>query len=86
MNKVAVTGIGTINAIARRTEEFISALRAMRCGIEKITQFDCSDYPAAMAAEIKDFSPEQHFELKIANRYDRFLQLGIVAARNAISD
>jgi len=86
MKRVAVTGIGTINAIAHHTQEFICSLEEMKCGIGKITQFDCSDYPAAMAAEIKNFDPEIHFEIKIANRYDRFLQLGIVAARNAIAD
>jgi 3-oxoacyl-[acyl-carrier-protein] synthase II len=86
MKRVAITGIGTINAIARHTKEYGTSLREMKIGIERITQFDCADYPAKMAAEVKNFDPNLHFEIRIANRYDRFLQLAIVAARNAVED
>ncbi|HBT51819.1 MAG TPA: beta-ketoacyl-[acyl-carrier-protein] synthase II, partial [Petrotoga sp.] len=55
MHKVVITGLGTVNAIAKNTEEFLEGLKEMRIGIDKITQFDTSDHKVKIAAEIKDF-------------------------------
>lgn len=86
MEKVAVTGMGTLNAIASSLEQYLENLKNMRVGIDWIEQFDAAEYPAAIAAEIKDFDPSAHLDPKMARRYDRFLQLAVVAARQAVAD
>ncbi|MBL5980779.1 3-oxoacyl-ACP synthase [Petrotoga sp. 8T1HF07.NaAc.6.1] len=86
MHKVVITGMGTVNAIAKNTEEFSEGLKEMRIGIDKITQFDTSDHKVKIAAEIKDFDPLQYMDSRTAKRYDRFLQLAIAASDEAIED
>lgn len=86
MNRVAVTGLGTINSIGNNINELRESLRTQKIGIDYISQFDTSDQIIKIAAEVKDFDPKKHFERKIAKRYDRFLQFAIVASRQAVED
>ena len=86
MHKVVITGMGTINPIAKNTQGFLEGLKEMRSGIDKITQFDTSDHKVKIAAEIKDFDPEEYMDRKTAKRYDRFLQLAVAASDEAIED
>ncbi|PNR98204.1 3-oxoacyl-ACP synthase [Petrotoga mexicana DSM 14811] len=86
MHKVVITGMGTINPIAKNTQEFLEGLKEMRSGIDKITQFDPSDHKVKIAAEIKDFDPQEYMDKKTAKRYDRFLQLAVAASDEAIED
>src|SRR6056297_3742039 len=86
MNRVAVTGMGTINSISNNINELRESLKTQKIGIDYISQFDTSDQIIKIAAEVKDFDPKKHFERKIAKRYDRFLQFAIVASRQAIKN
>lgn len=86
MNRVAITGIGTINSIGNNTSELKDSLREQKIGIDYISQFDTSDQVIKIAAEVRGFEPKDHFEKKIAKRYDRFLQFAIVASRQAVED
>ena len=86
MNRVAVTGLGTINSIGNNINELRESLKTQKIGIDYISQFDTSDQVIKIAAEVKDFEPKKHFERKIAKRYDRFLQFAIVASRQAVED
>ena len=86
MNRVAVTGLGTINSIGNNINELRESLKAQTIGIDYITQFDTTDQIIKIAAEVRDFDPKKHFERKIAKRYDRFLQFALVASRQAVED
>jgi len=86
MNRVAVTGMGTINSIGNNISELKKSLREQTIGIDYISQFDTSDHIIKIAAEVHGFEPKDHFEKKIAKRYDRFLQFAIVASRQAVED
>lgn len=86
MKKVVITGIGTVNSIAKNCDEFVKGLKDMKIGIDKITQFDTTDHKVKIAAEIKDFDPQKYLDKKTAKRYDRFLQLAIAASDEAIKD
>lgn len=86
MEKVVITGIGTINSIALNAKDFSQALKEMKSGIDFITQFETQEFSTKIAAEVKGFVPEKLFETKIVNRYDRFLLLGMAAAREAVTD
>jgi len=82
--RVVLTGIGTINPIGLNAGEFWESLLAGKSGSDKITRFDTTDYATKIAAEVKGFDAEQHFEKKELRRLDPFAQYAIVAAREAI--
>jgi nodulation protein E len=84
MRRVVVTGVGVLSSIGNTVTRFEESLRAGRPGIAPITQVDTSRLRFRNAAEVRGFEPTEHFsEL---TWLDRFAQLGIVAARDAIAD
>ncbi len=84
--RVVVTGMGAITPIGNNVEEFWKGIKEGVCGIAPITLFDTSNQKANLAAEIKNYNPQEHFELKSAKRLDRFCQLAMVSAREAFKD
>lgn len=83
--RVVVTGIGVISPIGCSLETFAQNLRNMHIGIDKITSFDASNLPVQIAAEVRDFKPEEYMDRKLAKRLDRFNQFAIAAARQAVT-
>jgi 3-oxoacyl-[acyl-carrier-protein] synthase II len=63
-----------------------NAMVAGRSGVGPIRSFDASGLPVRIAAEVTDFRAEDHFGPRDARRVDRFAQLGLVAARQALAD
>jgi nodulation protein E len=84
MRRVVVTGVGVLSSIGNTVAQFEESLRACRSGIGPITQVDTSRLRFHNAAEIRGFEPTEHFSE--VTWLDRFAQLGIVAARDAIVD
>ena len=86
MRRVVVTGVGLLSSIGNTIAQFKESLRAGRSGIGPITQVDTSRLRFHNAAEIQGFEPTEHFSESQLTWLDRFAQLGIVAARDAIAD
>lgn len=86
MKRVVVTGIGMLNALGLDKESSFRAICEGKCGVGKITLFDASEFPVQIAAEVKDFDPLQVLDAKEVKKVDRFIQLGIKAAKEAIND
>jgi len=86
MQRVVVTGIGMINALGSNVEESFKAIVDGQTGIDKITLFDASNFSAQIAAEVKNFDPSAIMGRKEAKKADRFIQLGIHAAQEAMED
>lgn len=84
--RVVITGIGTINPIGNNVEETWKSINNCKCGIDKITKFDTTEFRTKLAAEIKDYNPADYFEPKAAKRLERVSQLAIIAAREAFKD
>ncbi|MBM3327259.1 MAG: beta-ketoacyl-ACP synthase II [Calditrichaeota bacterium] len=84
--RVVVTGLGVITPIGNTKEAFWSSLVAGRGGMGKITRFDSSDYASHIAAEVKDFNPEDYGDKREMRRMDLFCQFGYAAAQQAIED
>lgn len=57
-----------------------------RSGIAKVERFETDDLDVKIAGEVKGFDPMKHLDRKEARRMDRFLQLGLVAAQEAVRD
>ncbi|TKX29249.1 beta-ketoacyl-ACP synthase [Campylobacter sp. MIT 12-5580] len=86
MARVVVTGIGMINALGLDKESSFKAICEGKSGVDKITLFDASEFPVQIAAEVKGFDPLKVIDPKEVKKLDRFIQLGIKAAKEAMSD
>ncbi|MGA8533239.1 MAG: beta-ketoacyl-ACP synthase II [Candidatus Tumulicola sp.] len=84
--RVVVTGLGAVTPIGNNRRDFWQRLIAGESGVAPITAFDATDFATRIAAEVKDFRPEELLGRKEARRMDRFTQFAVVAAREAIED
>lgn len=86
LKRVVVTGLGALTPIGNNVEETWQNAIAGKSGAGPITLFDASLFKTQFACEVKDFDPLQHFERKEARKYDRYAQLAITAAKEAMID
>ena len=86
MKRVVITGVGMINAVGHSAEEAFNAISNGECGVSEITLFDASNQKVRIAAEVKNFNPESVINKKDIKKADRFIQLGLHAANEAIQD
>ena len=84
--RVVITGLGAISPIGNNVNENWKGIENKVCGIDRISLFDASDYKTKFAAEVKNFNPLDHFEVKQARHLDRSSQFAIIAAREAFKD
>ncbi len=86
MKRVVVTGIGMINSLGLDKESSFKAIVDGQCGIKSISLFDTEQYSVKIAGEIEDFDPTTVMNPKDVKKADRFIQLGMVAAKEAMED
>src|SRR3982075_3527544 len=86
MQRIAITGIGSLSPVGLSTDEAWETLLAGRSGIAEITQFDASDMPIRVAGEVKGFDPVAVAGAKEARRMDRNVLLALAAAKAAADD
>ncbi len=84
--RVVITGMGALTPVGNTLPETWNNLVKGVSGVDLITSFDTSALSAKIAAQIKNFNPEEHFDLKEARKLDTYSQYSIVAAREAIKD
>ncbi|HEX6035412.1 MAG TPA: beta-ketoacyl-ACP synthase II [Anaerolineales bacterium] len=85
MERVVITGMGTVNPLGLTVEEsWKNAIKGIS-GVGPITLFDPSLLNVHFAAEVKGFEPDRYMDPKEARRRDRFEQLGIAAAKEALT-
>ncbi|MDQ3096902.1 MAG: beta-ketoacyl-ACP synthase II [Chloroflexota bacterium] len=84
--RVVVTGMGAITPVGNDVAATWDSLTHGRGGITRITRFDPAAYESRIAGEVKDFDPTTYMDRKDARRTDRFTQLAVGAAAQAIAD
>ena len=84
--RVVITGMGTVNPLGNDVSSFWEGLVAGRSGAGRIRAYDASDQTVQIAAEVKDFDPVAYFGRRQQKRSDRFSQLAMYAADQAIAD
>ncbi len=84
--RVAVTGLGLISALGNTAGESWAAMLAGRCGIAPIESVDTSTLKFHNGAEVRGFDAAQHFEGSRLDLLDRFAQLLLVTARQAVAE
>ncbi len=84
--RVVVTGVGLVTALGIGTDVTWDAIRAGKCGIGPITQFDATAFSCRIAGEVKGFDPAAFIEKKEIKKMGRFIQFAIAAAEFALRD
>jgi 3-oxoacyl-[acyl-carrier-protein] synthase II len=79
-----VTGVGLVTPLGIGTEVTWDAIRAGKCGIGPITQFDASAFSCRIAGEVKGFDPAVYIEKKEIKKMGRFIQFAIAASECAL--
>lgn len=86
LKRVVVTGLGALTPVGNNAAETWESLQKGVSGAGPITQFDASKFKTQFACEVKGFDPLQYFDRKEVRKYDRYAQLSLVAATEAVTD
>ncbi|KJE28699.1 beta-ketoacyl-acyl-carrier-protein synthase II [Geobacillus kaustophilus] len=84
--RVVVTGIGAVTPLGNDAETTWKNIIAGQSGIDVVTRVNPDDFPAKVAAEVKDFDPSLFIDRREARKMDRFTQFAVVAALMAVKD
>ena len=85
-HRVVITGIGAVTPIGNNIDEYLIGLQRGTNGVSEITLFNPEQHPCKFAAEVKNLLTEDFIEPKESKRWDRFSQLGVIAAKQAFKD
>lgn len=86
MRRVVVTGLGLVTPIGIGKQAFWDSLKDGKSGVAKLKNYDYTDIPVCIGAEVKDFKPEEWIDPKELPRTDQFVQFAIAAAQLAVQD
>ncbi len=75
-----------INSVGLDKESSFNAIIKGECGIKRISLFDTEKHSVKIAGEITDFDPKTVMKPKDVKKADRFIQLGLKAAQEAMED
>lgn len=84
--RVVVTGLGVVTSIGHDVDAFWSSLIAGRCGVQRVTLFDPTEFSCQIGAEVRDWDAAHFMDPKEARRNDRYTHFGFVAAKQAAKD
>jgi 3-oxoacyl-[acyl-carrier-protein] synthase II len=86
MRRVVITGMGAVTPLGHDVRSTWQGALEGRSGVDFVTQFDASEYPVRIAAEVKDFDGEGLAPQKELKRLDRFILFALSAAKEALGD
>lgn len=84
--RVVITGLGAVTPLGHSRESFWEGLVSGRSGVGPVTAFDATKLTTRIAAEVKGFDADALIGRKEARRMDRYAQMALVAAREAVAD
>ena len=84
--RVVVTGMGAVSALGNDVASTWDGLVAGRSGVRRIEAFDPSRLTSQIAGEVRDFDASGVLDRKDLRRIDRYIQFGVVAARQALDE
>ena len=84
MNRVAITGAGTINSLGHSVKETLESMAAGSCGIGQLSFRDVDRLDIKIGGQVKDFVPTTVFNRQQLSLYDRVTQFTLIAAKEAI--
>lgn len=84
MPRVAITGQGTINPLGNSVSETLESFKNGKCGISDLEIQDIERLSVKVGGQIKGFDPTVHFTRQEISLYDRYTQLALLAAKEAL--
>ena len=84
--RVVVTGVGAVTPLGTGAELAWKRLLNGESGVGPITKFDTTGFKTRIAAELKDFAPEDYIEKKRIRRTDPFIHYALAASAMAVED
>ena len=84
--RVVVTGLGAVTPLGNDVETTWNNIVSGVSGIGPLTRVNADDFPAKVAAEVKDFDPTAYLDKKDARKMDRFAQFAVAASIMAVKD
>jgi nodulation protein E len=84
MNRVVITGAGTINPLGSDVPTTLLAMQEGQCGIGPLEIEDVDRLSIQIGGQIKDYDEATNFNRQQIALYDRFTQFALLAAREAI--
>ena len=84
--RVVITGLGCVSALAESTDQLFTALCQAKSGISPIEAFDTKGFTVTFGGEIKTFDVKKYVNSREAKRMDRFTQLALASAVQAVDD
>ncbi len=84
--RLVITGMGAVTPIGIGVETYWNNLIAGKCGVERITRFDPKESPVKIAAQVKNFNPDDFMTKKQSREMDLFMQYGYAAGEEALAD
>ncbi|WP_411955168.1 beta-ketoacyl-ACP synthase II [Alkalibacillus sp. S2W] len=84
--RVVVTGLGTVSPVGNDVETMWQNILDGYVGIDGVTKVDADEFPAKIAAELKDFDPGNYMDKRDAKKMDLFTQYAVAASKMAIED
>ncbi len=85
-DRIVITGMGTVNPLGLNVSDTWKNLTAGLSGVGPITLFDSTPLNVHIAAEVKNFNPDDYMDAKEARRRDRYEQLATAAANEALAN
>ncbi|MFG6118119.1 beta-ketoacyl-ACP synthase II [Thalassobacillus sp. B23F22_16] len=84
--RVVITGLGAVSPVGNNVKEMWDSITSGRSGIDMMTKINKDEYPAKVAAEVRDFDPTDFIEKKEARKMDPFTQYAVAASLMAVKD
>jgi 3-oxoacyl-[acyl-carrier-protein] synthase II len=84
--RVVITGMGMVSPLGTGVEKTWQAIIQGKSGVARITKFDPTGFDTQIAAEVKDFVPENFIDKKELKRMDIFIQYAVASAGMALED
>ena len=86
MNRVVITGSGTINALGNNVSQTLVSMREGKCGIGPLKFRDVDRLSVKIGAQVKGYNETDYFDHQELALFDRFTQFAILAARQAVEE
>jgi len=86
LKRVVVTGLGAVTPVGNTPQEMWENLLKGVSGAAPITHFDTTNFKTKFACEVKNLNMEDYLDRKEARKMDRYTQLALIAAKQAVED
>ena len=82
--RVVITGMGVVSPFGTDIDDFYNVLLDGKSGVSHIENFDVTNFPTKIAAEVRDLDCDGYVSKKWVKRTDNYIKFGLVAGKKAL--